>query len=556
MPVGTDPRVMPSWLEEEPDGLTPFVPPEIPAWLLEAPVTMTEPSCGCECAAHDEPPAVVAPEPVRWAVPGLWGPDPEPLVPTVGTLVSEIQERIDKLGTVDPAGLSEGQALGEAAALLAVHGELRRQQLARTQDLADRKLVGQLGFRSTKAWIMATAPDADPSDSTLAGRLHLYPALAAALRAGVLSVTGARKLATSLMKVRVHLDRPDGLIDNQPGEETIAAVVTEVIELVCKDRYGLAVDPAENPEQAALLAALEAAVQQIRTQGGSQLDRYENALVLLGRHVHPRNLAGPLEHLELALLPTTLEDQNAAAQDTRGLALLPNRDGTWDLQGTLTPECGEQLFTALAAEARRDPRNPQDTDLWSKACADSEAVPRTRSQRLHDAFNRLLGRYLTHGLGGTRSKVPVQIRVTLTDRTVTGAPGAPPGRGASGRPLARSLIRRWWCDAHITTLLMSRGFKPLGIVHSGRTLTGTELTAAQAQSNNRCAGDGCCSDEPDMLTPLVPHHIVMHSVGHTTSLDETLMICPTLHHDIHTGKKTIRLRDGRLLNENGYVSTG
>ena len=123
----------------------------------------------------------------------------------------------------------------------------------------------------------------------------------------------------------------------------------------------------------------------------------------------------------------------------------------------------------------------------------------------------------------------------------------------TGRPLARSLIRRWWCDGHVTTLLMSHGGTPLGVVHSARTITGTELKAARVQFANRCAGDGCCPGTPDPLIPLVPHHVIRHAVAGKTSLGENLLVCETLHHDLHTGKRTVRLRDGRLLNEHGFV---
>jgi hypothetical protein len=51
----------------------------------------------------------------------------------------------------------------------------------------------------------------------------------------------------------------------------------------------------------------------------------------------------------------------------------------------------------------------------------------------------------------------------------------------------------------------------------------------------------------------VPHHVIGHAVAGRTSLGVSLLICPTLHHDLHTGKRTIRLRNGRRLNEDGYV---
>jgi hypothetical protein len=561
--------------------------PEMPAWVCEWPVGVEiEPStcsgeCACGGAAAPIVPVTVE-EPVRWAVPGLWG-ETLPVTTSVGAEVAQLRELVEGLASVDPSLLPEGQALGEAEVLLGVQRAVRVLQLARTEDVAGRRLHEHVGFRSTAAWLRSVAPDA-PSDRTLARRLQRLPLLAAAVRAGRVSLAGAAKTAAALVRLDRYLDQPDGRIDGVDGEGVLVGIGENVLDLICQHHFGLS---AKDPAQAALLAELEAAVAAVHAAGGSQATRLEQLLVLLTEQLPLKALTGALEQVVDALLPLRLEEQEQTAQDKRALALTPNPDGTWELSGTLTPECGERLFTALAAEARRDPANPEDTLLrqahrqsereaagpdpvsagaelpaWEREALnglawtperDQVLVPRSRSKRLHDALNRLLERYLSTGLGGTHGKVPVQATVTVSSRTLEDRPGAPPGRGASGRPLARSLIRRWWCDAHVTTLLLSHGWTPLGIVHSARTLTGTELKAARAQFDQRCAGDGCCPGTPDPLIPLVPHHVIGHAVAGRTSLGETLLICPTLHHDLHTGKRTIRLRNGRLLNEDGYL---
>ena len=33
-----------------------------------------------------------------------------------------------------------------------------------------------------------------------------------------------------------------------------------------------------------------------------------------------------------------------------------------------------------------------------------------------------------------------------------------------------------------------------------------------------------------------------------------LLLCDTAHHDIHTGKRKLHLRDGRTVNENGWIT--
>jgi hypothetical protein len=44
-----------------------------------------------------------------------------------------------------------------------------------------------------------------------------------------------------------------------------------------------------------------------------------------------------------------------------------------------------------------------------------------------------------------------------------------------------------------------------------------------------------------------------HALHGKTSIDETLLVCDRLHQDLHVGKRTIRLRDGRLITEDGWL---
>jgi hypothetical protein len=554
---------IPEWLAFELDAPPPSEEvPEVPRWLLEGPA--------------------LAEEPVRWAVPGVWPEQVEDR--TLGVLVRRLGETLDELERVAPATVPGGRALAEAEALVDAQRRLRVLGLARHEDVRERALYERDGYRSASVWLRSVAPDAPAGDLTLAHKLAEWPQLCEAVRAGRVPLLAAARVGTTLRRMRSHLEPRDGLIDGRPAEQTVTAVVGNVLDLVCQDRFGLEPDPRVDPARAALLAELESAVAQILACGASQRDMVEQALVLLATHVHPSRLAGPLEQLLLALVPVVLEERERTAAEKRSLSLRPNDDGTWALRATLDPQTGEQLHTVLAAEARRDPANPLDTALrararaeaaeqagghgWADAApaqawehnpdqfrADGDAlVPRSASKRLHDAFGRLLTRYLSQGLGGRHGKVPVQVTAVVCQRTVDDLPGALPAKGASGRPLARSLLRRWWCDAHITTLLMSRGWTPLGVVHTGRTLTGLELKAARAQFDQRCAGMGCCPGDPDPLVPLVPHHVRRHALTGTTCLDETLLVCERVHQDLHLGKRAVRLRDGRLITEDGWIT--
>ena len=562
-------------------------------------------------ASAAESPALASPE-AGWAVPGLWdGPvAPAAAAFTVGGLIARLQDTVTLLEHTVPAELPGPVALAEAEALLAVSQRIRVQLLGRVRDVDARQLHMLREAKSAGAWLKQTAPDADPADVRLARRLGQAPHLGAALTAGAVSLQAAELVSTALSKAGRYLDRPDGLIDGQDGEQLVAAVLDNVLTLICRQYLGLADD---DPR----LLALDTRLGAIQADGGSQTTRLEQGFVVLAEHL-PANevLKGALAEIVDALLPNLLEQAEARSRSRRALTITPTETG-WRVRGELSMECGERLVTALAAEVRRDETNPTDTAAWAAVRAQAEwqdrdifevltqhddladpgpwapadgpstdptdpaanpaadpaaadagkqtsehaevsvapAQPRPRPERLHDALTNLLARYLGAGLGGTHDKVPVQITVTTSTDLIEGKPGALPAKGGSGRPLARSLLRRWWCDSHITALILSRGGRPLRVAHRGRTLTGTERTALHVQSDHRCAAVGCCPGTPDAFRQLVPHHVRRYSDDGITALDESLLLCDTAHHDIHTGKRKLHLRDGRTVNEQGWIES-
>jgi hypothetical protein len=321
---------------------------EAPRWTERGEVFGPSPRCPVEVAdlvhpllPSPRPPAEPV-ESVRWAVPGVWGDEPTPesipepssepvverLVPSIGELVAQAQELLEQLARVDPSVLPPGQALGEAAALAGLMHRLRHLQLARTADVSARGLHELLGYRSVSAWQQHTAPDSPASDRTLARRLAGSPHLAQALANRRVSFTAASRSVALLRQVRGQLDRPDGLIDGQPGEPVITAVVEHTVQTICQERCGLEHDPQVDAVQAAFLTQLETHAQQILTDSTSQRERLERAVLLLATHLPPKALIAALEQLRYQLLPSVLEEREQAARDKRALALSPHSDGT------------------------------------------------------------------------------------------------------------------------------------------------------------------------------------------------------------------------------------
>ena len=506
-----------------------------------------------------------------WAVPGVTGLEPQQhVLPPVSDLVADVQRAVAALAQVDPTGLPAAQALVDAQALLAVEQELRVLDLHRTGDVVSRGLHELVGFRSATSWLRAHRPDGDASDATLASTLRGLPVLAAAVRDGLLPLASAKRVAAALRQVTPHLDQADGRIDEQSGDEVLTAVVSHVIALCCREVRGMADD---DPRLLALVERGRAVL-----SGASQAEVVEAAFTWLAEELPVRQLPGPLDELVMALLPSQLDERDETGRRRRSLSLTPLDDGTgWRLEADLDLECGERLWVALRAEAQRDAAAPDDTAAWAAAQpaagdearaqvsdawglglaqrADGGTLPRARRQRLHDAFSNLLDRYLSADLGGRVGKNPVQVSVTLSESAVTGRPGAAPATTSSGALVPSRVVRRWWCDASVTGFVLSLGGRVLRAVHAQRTLTGLERTALQVEGGSVCVGDGCCTGRPDPLTPIRPHHVHGFAENLVTSLDDTLPVCDALHHAIHEGH-TIRLRDGRYVDEHGWVDEG
>ena len=79
---------------------------------------------------------------------------------------------------------------------------------------------------------------------------------------------------TTLVKLRPHLDAPDGLIDGQPAQQVLAAVLVDGVRMLVAECRG-SFPTADDPVLVRLLTELPA----IASRPGSQLERVEAALV-------------------------------------------------------------------------------------------------------------------------------------------------------------------------------------------------------------------------------------------------------------------------------------
>lgn len=471
------------------------------------------------------------------------------LSPPVHALVSAVSAVVG----VTPAEVPAAQAVEDLRALLTAREQLDAHLLHRLRDMELRQLHDLDAYPSAATWVEAQGTSADRAMVALGRRIDRLPAVSEAVEAGRLTIAAGQRVGLAVEKVRGFLDRPDGLIDGQPPEETLQAVLVRGVCMMYGEAMaGLADD---DPR----LRELYAEVLEIVGRPTSQVARVEAAFVALARRLARGLIKPALDQLVEALLPQQLEDRSEEASRLRALALVRN-DGRpgWRIEGDLDDETGELAFTALAAAMATDPANPVDTELAAARRAAGEdpyapgpgPAPRSRLMLRHDAFGAVLRDWLGSGIAGRRGKALTQVTITCGLDTLHGAPGALPAVAGSGARLPVSVVRRLMCDSAITRLVLSLGNRVIEMSHTSRTLKGHERKAKLVETGGRCQAASCARPRG---TPLIPHHPDAYARSKTTSFYDTVLLCEGDHNHLHVGGKVLRLRDGRLLGPEGWV---
>jgi hypothetical protein len=475
--------------------------------------------------------------------------------------VVQLQELLASVAEVDPVELPGAQALADTRELLAARAKLDAVLLRRLGDVDARRLHQLDASPTTTAWARAQGAAVDAGTVTLARRLGRLPGLQGAVCAGTLTPDVAARIGTALTKLRPLVDRPDGLIDGQPGEAAVTAVVVDgALSAVCEALGGLADD---DPR----VLDLHAQLSEISCWPTGQLARLEAAFVLLAERLPGGSLPGALGQLVDALLPNELEKRAARAGDQAQLSLRPNADGSgWLLRGELDLETGELAHAVLTAMSATDPDNPADTAAGERLRASGWEFgdpipdhlqradrpwdpPRSRGRKLHDALRLALRTLLDSGALGLRDKVAPHIGVTVGLGALHREPGATPATGASGLSLPLSLVKTWWCDAYVTRFVLGLGHRVVESSHTSRTLKAHERRIKHVETGGHCQSAGCIRGPGCRL---VPHHPDAYASSGTTSLSDSVLFCDSDHGALHRGQ-TITLKDGRRLNHNGWL---
>jgi hypothetical protein len=253
----------------------------------------------------------------------------------------------------------------------------------------------------------------------------------------------------------------------------------------------------------------------------------EAILLAAARETDPLALAHAGRHLRHAVAPERMLAEARAAHAERYLTVAQTFQGTVAIQGSLDPEAGALVLTALAPLA--SPTGPDDD--------------RDAGQRRADALIELARRSLDAGtlpdIGGERPHLTVTVDLaTLRDQA-----GSPAAELDWAQPMPAATARRIACDAGVTSMLLRGASEVLDVGRRTRTVP-PALRRALAVRDRGCVFDGCTRPPPFCDA----HHVDHWIDGGPTALANLVLLCRFHHRRLH--------EDGGRLhrNPNGTVT--
>lgn len=282
--------------------------------------------------------------------------------------------------------------------------------------------------------------------------------------------------------------------------------------------------PATRPELATAVRAGEvnasqvscalATLDRIEHHGASadQIAHAEQTLIAHARLFDPREFRRIARHLVECFDPDGVLTDEAGHEARRRVQLHRAKDGSWRLEGHLTPSLGQQWATILDPLTRRqdDPATP---DL------------RTVEERRHDALADIAGRLLRAGGLPDTGGAPATVIITVDHATLATGKGS--GAFADGSPVSVRAIAELADQADILTVV--RDSRTGAVLSAGRTrrLASLTQTLALHARDKGCSFPGC-HRTPEWCQR---HHVISWIDGGPTDLDNLTLVCHYHHHN-------------------------
>lgn len=247
---------------------------------------------------------------------------------------------------------------------------------------------------------------------------------------------------------------------------------------------------------------------------------HHNVFADIATYLNPKDLRRAINHWSQQV------DHHGALKDAanrrklRSMFLSRTLSGMWDIHGTLDPESGHIINTAITSI----------TDPTLIDSGDHRSHPQRRADAVTDICRFWLDNNQTITTSGGERP---HITVTLDYQTlVNGVSNNGLLPEIDGTPVEPETIRRLVCDAGIVRIITDSNSQPLDVGRRVRTAP-PAIRRALAHRDGGCIWTGCTVP----ASWCDAHHIIHWADGGDTSLDNMANLCRKHHTMTHEGKK-------------------
>jgi hypothetical protein len=218
-------------------------------------------------------------------------------------------------------------------------------------------------------------------------------------------------------------------------------------------------------------------------------------------------------------------DAEEALRARRRLHASVTMHGMVRVDGTLDPETGETVLTALRAV--------EDAGTRGRGRVDDRSPAQRRADALGELCRQWLDRPDRPTVGG---ELP-HVTVTVSAETLAGGDGVCETDHVG--PIPKGTARRLACDSSVMRVVLSERSEPLDVGRRSKVVP-PSLRRAVIVRDRRCRFPGC--DRPH--TWCDAHHVVHWADGGPTALSNLILLCRQHHRAIHAGRARLDMDDG------------
>ncbi|MGZ8628419.1 MAG: DUF222 domain-containing protein [Actinomycetota bacterium] len=220
-------------------------------------------------------------------------------------------------------------------------------------------------------------------------------------------------------------------------------------------------------------------------------------------------------------------DGEEALRARRRLHASVTMHGMVRVDGTLDPETGETVLTALRAVV----------DAETRGRSKGEVDARSPAQRRADALGEVCRQWLDRPDRPTVGGELPHLTVTVSAETLAGGAGVCEMDHVGPIPIGTA--RHLACDASVMRVVLSERSEPLDVGRRSKVVP-PPMRRAVIVRDRRCRFPGC--DRPH--TWCDAHHVVHWADGGPTALSNLILFCRQHHRAIHAGRARLHMEDG------------